>query len=135
MTEGNLCVCLCVVEVKMTQLIWMFGVCGNRKGRNSASPWGKKTMPAPGMWPCVHGSESLCECFRVRVFICVCVCVPKQVGVCISHTENIYLMFLGPCVCVHVKAKVDHFLHSVCFSPSAKTLHSDWNINIMIHPL
>lgn len=101
MTEGNLCVCLCVVEVKMTQLIWMFGVCGNRKGRNSASPWGKKTMPAPGMWPCVHGSESLCECFRVRVFICVCVCA--KAGGCVYFTHREYLFDVsGPmrvCAC------------------------------------
>lgn len=54
------------------------------------------------------------------VYMCVCVCVPKQVGVCISHTGNIYLMFLGPCVCVRVKAKVDHFLHSVWFQPLHK---------------
>lgn len=84
----------------MTQLVWMFGVCGNRKGRNSASPRGRKTMPAPGMWPCVHGSESLCECFRVRVFICVY--VPKQVGVCVFHTQIMFIVVsgsMGVCTC------------------------------------
>lgn len=83
--------CLCVLEVKMTQLVWMFGVCGNRKGRNSASPWGRKTVPEPGTWLCVHGSQSLCECFRVSVFICVC--AKASGGVCVFYTLGNVLMF------------------------------------------
>lgn len=90
--------CLCVLEVKMTQLVWMFGVCGNRKGRNSASPWGRKTVPEPGTWLCVHGSQSLCECFRVSVFICVC--AKASGGVCVFYTLGNVLMFLFPCMCV-----------------------------------
>lgn len=82
---------------------------------------------------CPWQPEFVCMFSSESVYVCA-----KSMGVCVcvyfTHWECL-LMFLGSCKCVRALVKVDHFLCSVCFRPSAKTLHSDWIINIVIHAL
>ncbi len=105
--QSESCVCLCVLEVKMTQLVWMFGVCGNRKGRNSASPWGRKTVPEPGMWLCPWQPEFVWMFSSEWVYMCVC--AKASGGVCVFYTLRKFIDVSGSmrvCVCVCVRACV-----------------------------